>query len=162
VFARDVSLPNGRPLVAVRELAAAGTTGALRGRLFGALNADLTSVVWDREGVYRPRHQTRAELRLSTNLRSRFPSGMFGLQMAVFDEYRARTPFPVGTDPDGDVGVQFAPPSNVLGAHIEIRIMSAAVTYQLRNALNREYQYVPGITMPRLVNYYGVRWEFSN
>ena len=161
VLARPLGAANPRPLIAVREEAVGGTVATLRGRLYRAVHADIGGVVWDAEGPYRARYQGRGELRVSTNLLSRFPAGNFGLQLAVFDEYRARVPFPVG-DASGALAVLETPPANVLGAQIEIRILSASVTYQVRNALNREYQFVPGVTMPRLVNYYGVRWEFSN
>jgi hypothetical protein len=161
VLTRPAGVANPRPLVAVREQAVGGTVASLRGRLYRAVHADLAGVVWDADGPYRARYQGRGELRVSTNLLSRFPAGNFGLQLAVFDEYRARVPFPVA-GASGTLAVLETPPANVLGAQIEIRILSASVTYQVRNALNREYQFVPGVTMPRLVNYYGVRWEFSN
>ena len=47
-------------------------------------------------------------------------------------------------------------------ALLEIRIQKGTLWYQLRNALNREYELVPGFTMPRPINVYGVRWEFWN
>jgi hypothetical protein len=142
VLARPDTATAPRPLAAVVEQAVGGTVASLRGRLYGPIRADLSGVVWDAEGPYRPRYQGRGELRVSTNLLARFPRGNFGLQVAVFDEYRAAVPFPIATT-TGTLALLETPAANVLGAQLEIRILSASVTYQVRNALNREYQLVP-------------------
>jgi hypothetical protein len=151
-----------RPLTVVIDPAASGSFGSARGRLFRAVHADVSGIFWDKAGVYRPQYQGRAELRVSTNLLRRFPSGNFGLQVAAIDEYRSRILFPTIDATSAQLRLIEAPPANVLNFHLEIRIQSASVTYQLRNALNREYEQVPGITLPRLINYYGVRWHFAN
>jgi hypothetical protein len=45
---------------------------------------------------------------------------------------------------------------------LEIRILRGVLNYQLRNALNRRYELVPGLRMPGAINFYGLRWEFAN
>ena len=52
--------------------------------------------------------------------------------------------------------------SHVLHALVEIRLLRAVVTYNLRNALGLDYEQVPGYAMPRALGTYGVRWEFWN
>ena len=45
---------------------------------------------------------------------------------------------------------------------LEIRILSATVSWQFRNLLGEPYAQVPTFRMPRQTNFYGVRWEFYN
>ena len=45
---------------------------------------------------------------------------------------------------------------------LEIRILSATVSWQFRNLLGERYAQVPFFIMPRQTNFYGVRWEFFN
>jgi len=40
--------------------------------------------------------------------------------------------------------------------------MRAVLTYQQRNILGYLYQVVPGFEMPRVLQIYGVRWDFWN
>ena len=40
--------------------------------------------------------------------------------------------------------------------------MSAVVSWQQRNLLGQEYQFVPGYGSPHRINIYGVRWDFFN
>lgn len=152
--------------VAVTESRVSGTIASLRGRLLPSVYADVGGTLWDQAGPYRPRYQTRGELRYATNWLRRFPTGEFGINTAVFDEYRSATTFPVaGAASGGATSIAFtrATPSNLLGALLEIRLQSAVISYQIRNLAARQYQQVPGITPPRgAVSVYGVRWEFSN
>ena len=118
--------------------------------------------------------RARGEVGVQTNWLSRFPSGNFGFKSAFIDEYRSRIYLPTATDNDivdpgsGIVVVPqreqlvFAQPTNVLTFQLEIRILTGTVTYQLRNALGRRYELVPGLRMPGPVSYYGVRWTFWN
>jgi hypothetical protein len=131
------------------------------------VQADVNAVYWDSAGAFRPRYQGRAELRLLTNWRSRFPSGEFGVNFAVFDEYRSEVfaPFrsaPTAEDPAPEVVSRRAAASNQLGALLEFRLQSAVVSFQIRNALGRRFEYVPGLRAPGAISVYGVRWEFSN
>jgi hypothetical protein len=36
------------------------------------------------------------------------------------------------------------------------------ISFQLRNAFGRQLEYIPGLTAPRALTLYGVRWEFAN
>lgn len=153
---------NPLPLVIVQEARANGTVVGARGRLWKDVMLDVHGTAWDAPGAYRPQYQTRAEIRLETNWLRRFPSGNFGLIVAITDEYRSRTLFPVLADTAGVIEERYAGASNTLGALVEIRIQQATLSYQIRNALNREYELVPGITMPRPLSFYGVRWYFFN
>jgi hypothetical protein len=152
---------------AYAEGRAQGTIAALRGRVYRDVQADVNAVYWDSAGAFRPRYQGRAELRLLTNWRSRFPSGEFGVNFAVFDEYRSEVfaPFrsaPTAEDPAPEVVSRRAAASNQLGALLEFRLQSAVVSFQIRNALGRRFEYVPGLRAPGAISVYGVRWEFSN
>jgi hypothetical protein len=71
-------------------------------------------------------------------------------------------PTPTSADPDPAVGTLRAGPSNQLGALLEFRLQSAVVSFQIRNALSRRVEYVPGLRAPGAISIYGVRWEFSN
>lgn len=156
--------PSLKP-AAVTEPRAMGTIAALRGRVYRDVQADVNAVVWDAPGNFRPRYQGRAELRLLTNWRSRFPSGEFGANLAVFDEYRsAMSAQFASTAASGTAGTTTlrAGESNQLGALVEVRLQSAVISFQIRNALGRRLEYVPGLTAPRAVSIYGVRWEFGN
>jgi hypothetical protein len=149
------------PLVEVVETGRAqGTLVSARGRLFKDVFLDLHGLAWDAAGAYRPQYQLRGEVRLQTNWLRRFPSGNFGLTLAIIDEYRSRTVFPV--DSAGAIGFRDAGAWNTLGALLEIRIQNAAVNYQVRNALDRRYRIVPGVDMPRPLSFYGARWYFFN
>ena len=92
----------------------------------------------------------------------RFPSGNFGFKLAGIFDYRSATFFPVLDAEQGELAQTFTASSKVLGALLEIRIVNATLSYQLRNALGYQFQQVPGYDMPRTVNFYGVRWEFQN
>ena len=45
---------------------------------------------------------------------------------------------------------------------LEIRILSAVVSWQFRNFLGERYTQVPDFAAPRETSIYGVRWEFWN
>lgn len=147
---------------AYTEGRANGTIGSLRGRVYKDLQADVNGVVWDGAGAFRPKYQGRAELRLLTNWRSRFPSGEFGANIAVFDEYRSEMFAPFRAPGDTTDTVRRAAASNQLGAQVEFRLQSAVITFQIRNALGRRFEYVPGLRAPGAISVYGVRWEFGN
>ncbi|MDQ3081684.1 MAG: hypothetical protein M3R07_05680, partial [Gemmatimonadota bacterium] len=87
---------------------------------------------------------------------SRFPSGNFGLKAALVYDYRGDIAFPVA---DGSV---IAAASGTVSGLLEIRIMRAIVSYQVRNITGELYQIAPDFFMPRTINFYGVRWEFWN
>lgn len=140
------------------EGAATGTTVAIRGQLWRLLHADVSAIRWsDSLGFYRPRYQARSELFVRSNFLQRFPTGDFGLMASAIHEYRSGIRFPVGT-----TGVLTAPGYRTISTLLEIRILSATVSWQFRNLLGERYKQVPNFVMPRQTNFYGVRWTFSN
>jgi len=166
VFAppRVYAVSNAVP-VPYEEARAGGFVGSLRGRFYRDLHADVNAVVWDSAGSFRPRYQGRAELRLLTNWLSRFPTREFGANIAVFDEYRSEMSAVFATPSSTGAVVRElrrAPPGNQVGALIELRLQSAVISFQIRNALGRQLESVPGLALPRALTVYGVRWEFSN
>lgn len=151
----------GGPYITVQSPAATGLTLAVRGTLYQALKADLEGIRWnDSSGFYRPRYETRSEIYLATNWLSRFPSGNFGVLVALTHEYRSRTYFPITSN--GSATIVSVPDSKVYNFQLEIRILSAILSYQFRNLIGYPYQTVPGLLMPRQTQFYGVRWEFWN
>jgi hypothetical protein len=162
VFARpDTTSDYELPLARFDDPAATATTLALRGPVYKDVRLDVSGIAWDAASLYRPQYQLRAEVRLETQWLSRFRTGNFGLVFAITDEYRSRTPF-VPAEAGDTTTATFVPAFNTLGALLEIRIQQATVSYQVRNALNREFEYVPGIRAPRPLSFYGVRWNFFN
>ena len=93
-----------------------------------------------------------------TNLLRQFPksSGNFGLLASVYHEYRSTATFPIGSDTVSIPGYR------TLNGRLEIRILSATISWQFRNLLGERYAQVPFFIMPRQTNFYGVRWEFFN
>jgi hypothetical protein len=151
------------------DSAQTGATFGVRGKVVKDVYLDVVGTGWNRAGAaYRPQYQLRGEVGVQTNWLSRFPSGNFGFKFAVIDEYRSRVRFPIAVDPGTAPepgpcpGFVCAAPANVVTAQLEIRIQTGVVSYQLRNALNRQYELVPGLRMPGPVSYYGVRWTFWN
>ena len=146
---------------AVEEPEATGYFAKIDGTIYKALRANIFAVRWnDSSGFYRPRYQTRSEIFLATNWLSRFPSGNFGVLASLSHEYRSKTLFPVTVS--GGTAVTSVPDSRTYNFHLEIRIVSAILTYQFRNIRGDPYELVPGYLMPRLNQFYGVRWEFWN
>jgi hypothetical protein len=143
---------------AVADDAADALFATVRGRLWKAVYADLQATQWsDSGGYYRPKHQTRSELYVSTRMLDRFPSGNLHILASASHEYRSATLWPVN---GGTVRI---PGYRTLSTLIQVRIIEAEVFWNFRNVLGERYEEIPGgFRMPRLVNIYGVRWEFWN
>ena len=153
----------GSQYVATAEGAATGVEAKIDGTIYKALRANIVGIRWnDSAGFYRPCYQARSEVYLATNWLSRFPSGNFGIVASVYDEYRSKTFFPISIDSGRTVTVTTVPQTQIFNFRLEIRIVSAVLSYQFRNILGRPYELVPGYLMPRLNQFYGVRWEFWN
>jgi len=127
-----------------------------RGTIIGALGVDVIVTQWAAADAYRPKYQARSELNITSRWLSRFPSGNFGIHAAAIHEYRSVVNFPVAS------GVRATASSNVFSGVLEIRIMRAVLSYQIRNLAGELHQIVPDFYMPRALNLYGVRWEFVN
>jgi len=133
-----------------------GAFGAFRGRVYKDIGVEVVATRWDSAAFYQPRYQARSEANLNTRWISRFPSGNFGVKAALIYDYRGQAAFPLRTR------VSIAEASGTVSALLEIRILRAVVSYQVRNIAGELYQIVPGFFMPRTINFYGVRWEFWN
>lgn len=132
-------------------------TAAIRGQIWRLINADISAVKWtDSVGSYRPQYQTRSELFVKTNLLDRFPTGDFGLMASVVHEYRSGIHVPFF----GPGGSRATVGYRTISTLVEIRILSATVSWQFRNTLGERYAQLPGFIMPRQTNFYGVRWSF--
>lgn len=142
------------------QAAAAGpTTGVfatMRGKVWRDVGLNIVGIRYDDEGAYRPQYEVRSQLYLDSDMRNRFPSGNLNILVAFTHEYRTQARFPIATG--------FVEPSQfrTWGLLLEVRLLTATLTYQYRNFMNEEYQMVPGFAMPRPINYYGVRWNFAN
>ncbi|GAC1694072.1 MAG: hypothetical protein NVS9B3_12320 [Gemmatimonadaceae bacterium] len=143
-------------LRAVEEPRATGSFAAVRGPVLGPFGADVTGIRWTTDGVYRPLYQFRGELSVSSSWLRRFPSGNFHVLAAALEEYRTNTYL---ADAAGRRGTGA---SRVLSTLLEVRIVSATLSWQYRNILGEPYQYVPGYFLPRQLSIYGVRWDFWN
>jgi hypothetical protein len=151
----------GRQYAAAAEGAATGIIGRIDGTIYKALRANIFAIRWnDSAGFYRPRYQARSEIYLATNWLSRFPSGNLGIVASLYDEYRAKTFYPVANG--SGTAATTVPQTQIFNFRLEIRIVSAVLSYQYRNILGQSYELVPGYLMPRLNQFYGVRWEFWN
>jgi hypothetical protein len=140
---------------------ATGVTAAIRGQLWRIIGADVEAVRWnDTLAYYQPRYQTRSELFVRTNWLERFPSGNLGILASVIHEYRANVRFPTAATPGDAIIPAAAIGYRTISTLLEIRILSATISWQFRNFLGQRYEQVPGFLMPRQTNYYGVRWSF--
>jgi hypothetical protein len=141
----------------VAEGPADAMTLSIRGRLWKSTYVDLSGIRWsDTTGYYRPRYQARSEFGIRTTLPRRFPSGNFGLVASVAHDYRSGVSFPTATGPVSVRGYR------TVSSLLEIRILSAIVSWQFRNFLGESYKQVPDYLLNRQTNFYGVRWEFWN
>lgn len=133
-----------------------GLYAGLRGKLYKDLNVDVVGTQWDSAGFYQPRQQARSEVNLTTRWLSRFPTGMFGLKVAVVHDYRGNVTFPT------PAGSRVTAASNIFSGLLEIRILKGVASYQIRNLTGENYQLLPDFFMHRTINIYGIRWEFWN
>ncbi len=131
-------------------------TFGLSGPIYKSLRLDVHAMQWDSTGPYRPDLDLRARVHIDTEWRERFPRGDFTFRGAV--EYRRL----------GDVIAPITEaPVTLEGAaywssRIEIRIRTATISWQFRNYTGTRYQTVPGFLIPQRMNFYGVRWHFSD
>jgi hypothetical protein len=133
-----------------------GTFASLRGPLWKAIGLDVTATKWPVGEPYLPEYQVRSELYASTGWLSRFPTGNFHILASVAHEYRTEVRFPTA---EGD---DFSSQYRAISTLLELRLYDASISWQFRNVVGAIYTVVPGFTMPRAMNYYGVRWDFFN
>jgi hypothetical protein len=121
-----------------------------------ALNADIIATQWAAADAYRPQYQIRSELNVNTrgSRGSQWKFRSHGRPWCTTIAARARFPTAEGN--------RVTESSNVFSALLEIRILRAVISYQIRNMASQIYQLVPDLYMHRVINLYGVRWEFVN
>jgi hypothetical protein len=135
-----------------------GTFATLRGPIWKAVSLDVSATKWTADQSYLPSTQVRSEVFLDTSWLSRFPQGNFHILLSVAHEYRSEVWFPRVAASASDFSSQYQTVSTLL----ELRLYDASISWQYRNIFGEIYAVVPGFQMPRLTNYYGVRWNFFN
>ena len=142
---------------AASDGAITGPFVALNGALWRDINVQAHGVMWDDAGPYRPRYQSRVQLYLATRWLSRFPSGNFGFLASGIHDYKSTVCFPSAAGVcEQTTGI------GVISTLVEIRLLSAVLSWKFTNTQLAVYDRVPGFRMPRGTQYYGVRWEFAN
>ena len=130
---------------------------ALNGALWRDINVQAHGVMWEDPGPYRPRYQSRVQLYLATRWLSRFPRGNFGFLLSGIHDYKSTVCFPTtGGACEQTTGI------GIISTLVEIRLLSAVLSWKFTNTQLAVYDRVPGFRMPRGTQYYGVRWEFAN
>jgi hypothetical protein len=155
--ARTPELPIfARGIAAAVTSEATGFTYAADVPIYKALRADVYGTRWESMGLYRPIDDLRARVGINTEWRSRFPRGDFTIRAYGIMHNYSRWLLPVDTTVVRMGGVR------VYSTLLEIRIKTATIVWEFRNAAGARYETVPGYPMPRIINLYGVRWRFSN
>lgn len=137
--------------------AATGLEIGLRGPVLGPVSFAWRGTDWGEEALYRSSLESRAEMRVETDLRKYLPRAKFHLTFVATHEYRNDF-----LAPDGNGGTVRAKGASALGTLLDLRIGSANVFWYNRNFTGKAYETIPGYLMPRLVQLYGIRWEFWN
>lgn len=160
VAATQVLGPTGIDSLATAATLPAATGAVLRagGPLWRDFQAQTEVTRWASGAPYRPQMQAWSRVWFASGFPGRFEPGTFHVMAALTHEYRGTLYVPKGADPVG----QSAVPYRVFGSLLEIRISSAVLTWDYRNMTGRRYETFPGFIMPRIVNVYGIRWEFWN
>jgi hypothetical protein len=139
-------------------------TFGVQGGLYKDLSLNVQGVFWPNDTLraHRPRMNVRTDLGLQSNWLSHFPKGQFGINAHLIHEIRSPIVFSYqGATADSIFQVKSIP-AQILTALVEIRIQRAVIFYQFHNMTGQSYELVPGIAMPRQIQFYGVRWEFFN
>jgi hypothetical protein len=137
--------------------ASQGAMLSIGGPIWGPFSLDLMGIDWGDEQLYRPRHQARSSLRVQTAFRRWLKRDTFLLTGQFIHDYRSDL-----LAPDGLGGVVRAKGTGALSMLLDIRLGSAHIFFHNRNFTGEVYETVPGYLMPRLIQQYGVRWEFWN
>jgi hypothetical protein len=145
-------------LHAVQSVAANGVIVSFRGPLLFGVNLDLDAINWSVADAYRPQTQARTRLWFASSFLHRFPRDNFHLLASTTFDYFSTLFVPLGTNPVG----QSTPGAGTFSTLLEIRISTAVIFWQYRNPVGAIYSTYPGYVMPRLVNIYGMRWQFWN
>jgi hypothetical protein len=133
-----------------------GYFATVNGKFYRDVGLDVVAVRHRDAGTYLPQYETRSRLYLSSDMRNKFPSGNLNVLIGLTHEYRSQALFPTSD------GVVPSSQYRTWGADVEIRLLTATVTFLYRNFLGEEYEQVPGFRMPSITTYYGIRWNFIN
>lgn len=137
----------------------ANTTGleaSVAGRVWGPFSFEWRGIQWASALPYTPDVESHAELRATPNLLKKFPRGTFEVTAGFTHDYRGGYIAPVGPT------VQQTQGASYVGGYLEMRIGTARIFWYNRNMTGKIYESVPGYLAPRLVQLYGLRWEFWN
>ncbi len=138
------------------QRASNGIFTTMRGKFYRDIGLDFSAMRYGSAGIYRPQYETRSRFYLDSDMRNRFPSGNLSILLAVTHDYRSEALFPTAT------GFVESSQYRTWSAELEIRLLTATISFQYRNFLGAEYQQVPGFTMPSITAIYGIRWTFVN
>lgn len=143
--------------VGVDTASATGLEASISGKLWGPFSLEWRGIRWADRGPYAPAVESHTELRLAPNLLKRIPRGTFSLVAGLTHDYRGAM-----VAPSSDGTPQEVQGAGWISGYLEMRLGSARIFWYNRNAAGKVYETVPGYLMPRLVQLYGVRWEFWN
>jgi hypothetical protein len=138
------------------QAASNGLFATMHGKFYRDIGLDVSATRYEAAGIYRPQYETRSRLYLDSDMRSKFPSGNLNILLAVTHDYRTQVLFPTAN------GFVESSQYRTWSAELELRLLTATVSFQYRNFLGAEYQQVPGFTMPNGAWVYGVSWSFFN
>jgi hypothetical protein len=133
-----------------------GLEAGLSGRIWGPFWFEWRGIQWSGAQPYTPEVESHGEIRVAPDFSRRFKRGTFDLVAGLTHEYRGGWIAPVGAT------VQQVQGAGFVGGYVEMRIGTAHIFWYNRNATGKVYETVPGYLMPRLVQLYGLRWEFWN
>ena len=142
----------------VNTAAATGEIVSFRGPLAFGVHLDLDAINWSAADAYRPQTQARTRLWFESSFLNHFPRNNFHVLASGTFDYFTKLYVPLGTNPVG----QSSAGAGIFSTLLEIRISTAVIFWQYRNPVGAIYSTFPGYTMPRLVNMYGMRWQFWN
>lgn len=162
VVRRSAGLMPGMPVfdtsyVALDRAASTGVFGSLSGRIRGPFSFLWHGVQWSDDVPYRPQVESHTELRVASSFERQIKRKTFHLSAALTHDYRGSV-----AAPDGLGGFARAEGDGWFGTALEMRIGTAYIFWYNQNSTGTVYETVPGYLMPRLVQLYGVRWEFWN
>ncbi|MEP7347472.1 MAG: hypothetical protein ABI877_19540 [Gemmatimonadaceae bacterium] len=150
-----------KSFISVSQGQTTGMFGTLNGKVWRDVGVQFYGVRFGTASAFRPQYQTRSELFLNTSWPGKFPSGHLNILMAVTHEYRSHALF-FQNDAQNDLVTLQSSGYRNWGGLLEIRLLQATLTLQYRNFLGEQYSQVPGLEMPRVLSFYGVRWYFFN
>jgi hypothetical protein len=107
---------------------------------------------------YTPPTHSRIALTLRSKFWRTFRSGAFDIKAQIAIESWGSGV--AGVDPDGFA--QTIPGATIAEAFLQIQLVQFRAFYSLRNALRTEDWYVPGFTLFRVLQTFGVKWDFQN